>query len=252
MTDLTYELNRLAKTLVDGRSTLSAQAAANKWAGITGAWQSANLLTENQASVETDTTGFATSGGTIAASSAHALHGSKALLTTASSTASQGLFIPAIGGVGYFPVVEGMTYTATWAAKQVSGTRSITFYLVWCTGGGDFANAGEVITVPTGSFTTYQHSGVAPTGATFARLDYTVNAGAANDQIAFDCFGLWAGEGGEWSLPGSGTGALLALLGALNVKNSTTNLGLRAVCNALGSTTNLDPAEALSNVATPA
>ena len=43
----------------------------------------------------------------------------------------------------------------------------------------------------------------------------------------------------------------LALLGALNVENGTTDLGLRAVCNSLGSTDNVDPAEALREVASP-
>jgi hypothetical protein len=39
----------------------------------------------------------------------------------------------------------------------------------------------------------------------------------------------------------------LGLLGALNKKNSNSNLGLRAVCNALGGTTDLDEASALGN-----
>lgn len=36
METLTYALNRLAGTLVDGVPTLEAQGAANKWAGTTG------------------------------------------------------------------------------------------------------------------------------------------------------------------------------------------------------------------------
>lgn len=49
-----------------------------------------------------------------------------------------------------------------------------------------------------------------------------------------------------------GGGANYDLLGALNRKAGITNpkdfLGLRAVCNQLGSTTNQDPAHALSTI----
>lgn len=104
------------------------------------------------------------------------------------------------------------------------------------------------------------HVGYAHTDLTYElnRLAATLDNGRST-LSAQGAANVWASITGPWeeipdpeeAATATGTGGLLSLVGALNVKNSTTDLGLRAVCNALGGTTDMDPAYALSQIETP-
>lgn len=256
---LTYELNRLAGTLVNGRSTLAEQGAANLWAGIAGDWSTPNRLTANEASAGDtlgDTTGFLPNGIALNYYPAGGEDGTGGIgITSIITTGVMFDLSCATGGGtgGTIPITVGNSYQASMRVRNAGALSSAThnmqlrFYWETAANAPISNSSGSEVPVPD-AWTTVTVTATAPATAAFVGIAVRSGSAIAGNAIRFDKFGFWDGVGSEWVMPGSGTGALLSTLGALNVKNGTTNLGLRAVCNALGGTTNEDPAYALSQI----
>ena len=178
-----------------------------------------NLLTANQASVETDLTGWPSvaqqggSVGTAARSTAWAAHGSASMLFTALTTTSaafdQQTFTPVTAGQVYTVYAEG-NKVGTW--DRASETRAS---VVW------FNSSDGVVGSSMAYFRTDQQydagiglwsSGlakayrtfVAPAGAVKAKVYFYFGpGGSAGDAFYVDKIGFWAGAGGDWAMPGT-------------------------------------------------
>jgi len=165
-----------------------------------------NLLTANQASIETDTTGFnnpssctltrSTTAGTF-------LTGTASLAATFSGTAFA--FFTPLGTAGV-AVTPGQTYHAQVSAK--AGTNSAKVYIAirFYNGASSLGDsAGSDVTVTTSAWTTARATFVAPATATHATVVVASGVGGVTngDVYYFDCLGFWEGAGGQWALPGT-------------------------------------------------
>jgi hypothetical protein len=185
-----------------------------------------NLLTANQASVETDTTGLTSpSSDTVARTTSHAFVGSASMLLTATS-ASGDRSAGSPRGTSGIAVTPGETYTATAAVKTVTGTRARRVKILWWTAAGAYIS--EVVTpssASSGSFEVLTVTATAPATAAYANVEaYMTSAGSVGDSIAVDCFGLWKGSSGQWALPGTpitGTGYRVRPGGLVDVWDGT-------------------------------
>lgn len=161
-----------------------------------------NLLTLNQASIETDTTGFTTfdAAPSFARSTAQASSGQASMLVTTNSTS-----ISSVGTT--FPtspaIKPGATYTAHMAVRQnvfTSGTYRL--YIVWRDRNGILVSSigGSLIT-PSTSFQRTTTTAVAPATAAFASPAVLVSGHASGDSFYFDELGLWEGSATTWAPP---------------------------------------------------
>ena len=163
--------------------------------------QVGNLLTENQASVETDTTGWAGYILTVARSTAQALHGSASLLVTRASGGGGSAYTPT--GVSGIPVTPGETYTATASFRAATGTPDARVGIGWYTSGGAvISQPVNAYTATSSSWRTEYLTAVAPANAAYAGIEVGMPAGTAGDAYYADCFSLHRGAAGVWSLPG--------------------------------------------------
>lgn len=157
---------------------------------------STNLLTANQASIETDTTGWLTDGAkSFARSTAQARAGSASMLVT-SPTQAWGVASSFVG------VVAGRTYTAVASALTATGTRSQRIILQWWTDTTYISAAPTGVAVNPSSWAEVRSTGVAPATATRARIVLSPEVGTDGDAAYWDRFGLWEGAGGQWAMPG--------------------------------------------------
>jgi hypothetical protein len=162
-----------------------------------------NLLTVNQASLETDVTGWVQgANSTVARTTATALHGSASLAMTCTGAGDASCAL-AVGA--YAAVTPGVTYGGTLAVKAATVGRSSVLSISWYTAGGAFISAvsSPNVTTNTSTWTTFYTAGVAPPTAAGARLVLTVAAPAASEVHYADCAGIWVGAGGTWALPGT-------------------------------------------------
>jgi hypothetical protein len=164
-----------------------------------------NLLTANQASVETDTTGWAANTGapTIERSTTRAVHGSASLKITSAGSGTAAVALTS--NVAYYaPVNPGDTYTATARLYAETNTRTSSLYMTWYTSAGAAISNSPVATVTAtaGAWTSVNTTGVAPATAAYARLFVLFNSTAASDVFYLDCAGVWRGTGGTWAMPG--------------------------------------------------
>lgn len=247
--DLTYELNRLAGTLLNGAPTLQAQAAANIWAGtssldLVGAlnarYNGANAVAANAATgtdTSANTTGFTFSGGTGASSTAQFWQGARSLLLTASGTAAMNAQTPASGS--YMTASPAVTYTGMFYARRGVGTRNALVQLYWynSSNGTVSSPTGGTVTLSSSAWTKVTYTAVAPATTAKARLYVVSTTGATSDTLYIDGISFHPGANTNWTTPAASTFGL-----------TTGWLGLNAVCNALAGTTNLDPASALRSI----
>ena len=167
-----------------------------------------NLLTANQASVETDTTGLGREyQSTVARSTAAARVGSASLAVTCTGGAGAWTAGAATNLVGYqVPVVVGQTYTGVVYTKAAATPRAMNANIRFATGGNiDVSYAsGTTATNTTSGWTAYYVTAVAPATAEYAQV-YIVSdvTPAANEVHYLDCLGFWEGAGGQWALPGT-------------------------------------------------
>ncbi len=166
-----------------------------------------NLLTANQASIETDTTGFVgnTNVASMSASSAAALFGSKCLAVT--STGSDDTKIQLSSGLYTYDVAvtAGQTYTFSAYVKSAATPRSVNVLVVWRDGDGNATgtSTGAYSTTSTSDWTRVLVTGVAPAGTFKAQPIITIVSSVASEVHYFDCLGFWEGADGQWSLPGT-------------------------------------------------
>ena len=161
-----------------------------------------NLLTANQASIETDTTGLGQRFYcTAARSTSYAAHGSASLTLTATNAAECG------GGVTYAAapaITANDVYTAVVKVRQVTGTRAAIVKIQWLDSGrARISETAGAATALTTSFTELRVTGTAPSTAVYAAVEVAAQSGSVSDVVALDCFGLWKGTGGQWALPGT-------------------------------------------------
>ena len=169
-----------------------------------------NLLTTNQASVETDTSGLASANAsTIARSTAQAYIGSASLLMTSSiiGPAFAG-GTPRPGSGTTVPVTAGLTYTASARVLNSVGSRQYRLRILWWNAAG--ANLGDTgaqaLAISSAAPSSWQQLiavGVAPANATQVSIEvdgYT--SGSIGDAVYIDALGFWVGAGGIWAMPG--------------------------------------------------
>jgi hypothetical protein len=166
-----------------------------------------NLLTVNQASVETDLTGLGpTNNATGAVRVAGGLHGGYAMrVSAAAADPSVGAGTPRSASDPYRVLVAaGKTYTATVSFKHITGNRtSGRVQLVWwdADNGVTGSKFGPTVAGTTSWGSSYV-TAVAPAGTAYASIEYAGSeVGAAGDQVLLDCFGLWEGTTTQWSIP---------------------------------------------------
>lgn len=172
-----------------------------------------NLLTDNQASVETDLTGISASTSTIARVADTSGHGSYAVEVTA---------ISAYGGInvgfgttqssstsGSIPIAPDLPYTVSAKVWSSTITRNAKAYLRWwqangTTQVGDTVQSDNVVLSPTPK--TVALTAVAPAGAAFASIQIaggTPNSTQAGEKFRIDAISIHAGAGGNWAMPGT-------------------------------------------------
>jgi hypothetical protein len=159
-----------------------------------------NLLTANQASVETDTTGLAAyTNCTVARSTAQSAHGAASLSLTATTATDMAAFTNV-----YPQAVVGKTYTASVSVKAGTVARSCYVMISWRNSGGTFisANSGTVSANSTTGWTKFTVTGVAPATATQCDIRAYVLAPGAGEVHYVDMLGFWEGASTKWALSG--------------------------------------------------
>lgn len=162
-----------------------------------------NLLTANQASIETDTTGWGNvSNASIAASATQAKNGTKSLRLTATATDAY-MDVQTTGG--YIPVTAGQTYTVSGQSRAGSAAREISPFIFWYDAGNVelSATAANQVNNSTSGWTRHLSTAVAPATATQAVVMFRVFDVAASEIHYLDELGFWEGAGGQWALPGT-------------------------------------------------
>ena len=171
-----------------------------------------NLLTANQASVETDLTGLGKEYQcAVARSTAAARVGSASLAVTCTG-AGAWTAGAATNLVGYqVPVVVGQTYTGVVYTKAAATPRAMYATIRFATGGNADVSyvSGTTATNTTSGWTAYYVTAVAPATAEYAQV-YMVSdvTPAANEVHYLDCLGFWEGTSTAW-VPGGTSGSLI-------------------------------------------
>jgi hypothetical protein len=161
-----------------------------------------NLLTANQASIETSTPSFGTNRASIAKSSDYALHGTSSLKVTCTSSGTSSVRIPQTG-TNATPVVAGATYTGSFWVYSAADTANVYASLQW------WDAAGSALTGVSGSTVALSAAWVgrrvtatAPANAAYVTL-YVQIASVSGAEVAYvDQIGIWRGAGGTFSMPG--------------------------------------------------
>ncbi len=164
---------------------------------------SRNRLTPNQASVETDTTGFvATSNVALTRTTLDAADGGSSL-NMACTVANATMLSTTLTGVNGVPVTAGITYTAVVSLRAQGSAKSTRLDIIWydVAGATLSTTAGTLTSDTTTGWTTLTTTAVAPANARFAALSVTVQTVPMNSVHYADKFGFWAGSGGAWEMP---------------------------------------------------
>ena len=168
-----------------------------------------NLLTSNQASVETDTAGFIgyTNVADLDVSTEHARHGTHSLKVTSTGSddtrvqLSEGLYTYTV------PLVPLLPHTFLFYVKSEATPRDTTATIVWRDSAGDATGfpvsiTSAAVTSSTSDWTLVQVTGVAPATAATAQPVVTFAGSVAAEVHYIDCLSFHVGAGGEWALPG--------------------------------------------------
>src|SRR4029077_19165046 len=159
---------------------------------MSGYW--GNLLTVNQASVETNLTGWAaTLNNTSTQTAAQALDGTKSMQM--SSTAAGRMDSATPGGLSGIPVTALSTYTGSAFFRSAATVEQCKVYIFWFTNTGAASthpnDGGTLVSDTTTGWTQCTVTAAAPSDAAFAHLVVSVNntAGAAEvhyvDEMGF-------------------------------------------------------------------
>ena len=200
--------NILDGTIVNADISASAAIDVSKLSGVVTSAGVGNLLTVNQASVETDGTGlYGYQHCSVARTTAVALDGSASLAVTTGATVST-FFTPSTGnsaGSGV-SVTAGQTYTGSAFVRSAVTPRTAQAAIYWWTAGGSFISAsfGNTVTTTTTGWTRTLCAAVAPATAAKATVHVIFTCDGTVGEVHYvDCWGLWLGAGGTWALPGT-------------------------------------------------
>lgn len=142
-------------------------------------------------SLETDAAGWRSGPtSTIVRSTAQAAVGSASLLLTAGETVVD-QYVSTIEGSGGFPVVAGTTYSLQFRSRAATTGRSWNTRVYWYDSNGETISFAADVTISNvaGSWTTYNRTVTAPSGATYAGIRVASGgAVAAGEQHYFDAF----------------------------------------------------------------
>jgi hypothetical protein len=170
-----------------------------------------NLLTVNQASLETDTSGWGASGNSTVArvTTQAASFAGTASLEVTSTVASGTMFAQTSGGASGRPVVPGNTYTAIVNTKASTVTRSVQVWIRFFNSGGGQVGDGPIATA-TNSTSTFNQINTAPTyappTAVFAAICVGFQSVGSIGEIHYiDKASLHNGTSTSWVLPGNTT-----------------------------------------------
>lgn len=167
-----------------------------------------NLLSSNQASLETDASGWTHEAYcTVARSTSEAAVGSASLAATCNNAGGGYLSARTSSGTSGIPVTAGETYTAVASVKS-GAARAARVELFWYNSGGTFLSSTSVnannVTTSTSAWTEMKPlTAVAPTSAAYAAVVVTVISPALSEVHYIDKIGFWRGAAGQWALPGT-------------------------------------------------
>lgn len=164
-----------------------------------------NLLTANQASIETDTAGWtAGANTTLSRSTAIAAATGLAFLVLTSS-ASGDVTTTTATGVSGFPVKAGSQYTAIGSARSPVSSRTARVDILWygAAGAALTPSTGTGSATSTGAWGQRTVTATAPTGAVYAAVRlHVASTGAGSEAHYFDSIGLHPGSTTTWTSGG--------------------------------------------------
>ena len=175
-----------------------------RWLALDGFNPSNNLLTDNQASIETNTTGLvAHSNCVIAKTSAQAAFGTSSLSLTASSAAN--MSAGTLTGLSGIAVTPGETYTGRLSVRSAVTARTATAQIIW------YNAAGSVISTSSGTGAADSAAAwgdrtvtaVAPAAAAFAALDLLITSPALSEVHYMDKLQIRRGGTSGWVAGGT-------------------------------------------------
>jgi len=191
-------------TIVNANINSAAAIDVSKLSGVAALSTVGNLFTMNQATIETDATGFNNpSQCALTRSTSQYLQGSASLLCTVGAFTSFSFYTPlATAGI---PVTPGIPYTASAWVKAGINPAIVYVGIRYYNGATNLgSNSGSQYMTTTSGWTNIRFTCVAPSNATHATVFFASGAGgcAASDTFYFDQLGFWAGAGGTWVPPG--------------------------------------------------
>ncbi len=161
-----------------------------------------NLLSINQSSVETDTSGFTSIQASIARSTAKSLMGSASLAVTSTTTGSIQAYT-SLGSAG-ITVEPGRQYTGVASVLAATTPRSMFVGIWWYDSGGGFvgSHGSASVTTSTTEWKTLSANGIAPANAVWGAVGAVFyNAAGAGEVHYVDRWGLMPGANQPWSAP---------------------------------------------------
>ena len=173
-----------------------------------------NLLTANQSSLETDTTGWrASSNCSIARTTAVAEDGSASLAITATAA---GTVIASSDAPGYvIPIIGGRPYTLSAVVRSAAAARTMVIAARWTysdgTADSTATTTGSVVASTTGG-QLISTAVLAPPNATGVYVRTQINSAQVGEVFYVDKIGVWSGEIDLSAIPG-GSGDALGNLG---------------------------------------
>ena len=192
--------NILDGTIVNADINASAAIDVSKLSGVVSSASVGNLLTANQASFETDLTGWNQWTNNINERDATvSLSGSASLKVTDNGA---GVILPYQNSGNVTGIVAGQTYTAVASFKSAAVSRQARIELNF-RGSSPATVTSAYVTTTTSGWTQALVTGVAPAGVTGADVTVRVASTLTSEVHYIDCVGLWKGAGGLWALPGT-------------------------------------------------
>jgi hypothetical protein len=168
---------------------------------------SPNLVTPNQASIETDATGWITGSGTptLARSTAQFLDGAASLsiIAVAAGPAAMSAYLNPLTTVS---VIPGKSYTAKISFRTAVTARSCSARILWMNAASGFVSAsvGTSVGDTTSGWTEGTVTGVAPATAAYGRIEAYIDAVVAGEEHFIDRISLaetpvvWTAAGSAW------------------------------------------------------
>lgn len=152
-----------------------------------------NLLTTNQASIETDASGWAASNAVASRSAAQALNGSASLALT--TTAAGDVYAYPAAGVAASPVMAGQVYTFVASYRAATVGRAVRTEYAWYTTAGAYISGGPGpagnTADNTAGWTQAATTAQAPATAAYATVVVYIVGAAAGEVHYVDAIGLF-------------------------------------------------------------